>query len=145
MANFEVFLWNFSSSTNPEIGRSANLTIGRPLVALKNSLSFIKLNFTHNASWSPGTKLITPRLSSFLILSHSKEEEVSVIIKKNWTWCASYRVWLKKYIGRSLLNFSERIIVSDQKNYTHVIRQHCASILQDIFLFSTAQCCKIEK
>ena len=23
MANFEVFRWNFSSSTNPEIGRSA--------------------------------------------------------------------------------------------------------------------------
>ena len=27
MANFEVFCWNFSSSTNPEFGRSAKLNM----------------------------------------------------------------------------------------------------------------------
>ena len=27
MANFESFRWNFSSSTNPEIGRSRKLTV----------------------------------------------------------------------------------------------------------------------
>ena len=49
MANFVAFHWNFSSSTSPEIGRSAkeHFSVGQQKVELPNDLSEMRLFESH--------------------------------------------------------------------------------------------------
>ena len=48
MANFEAFCWNFSWSTNPEMGRSAGSTKRFPLVLLLIMIKMMLLVVTRS-------------------------------------------------------------------------------------------------
>ena len=59
MSNFEVFCWNFLSSTNPEIGRSVLLSEGHEIYDRKCQIPsddtliqrhILFLNLLHNAN-----------------------------------------------------------------------------------------------